>query len=298
MTYMVEREPDRLSLSTAGQPTAISTHLNELLISGGLKNIVKQSDYINRTRALPLLAERKALSTNTGGFASPTDLTTLDLRGLGLVPHGFSLRDRKALSETISPIYHMVLIAYEATPRPVGFAMNGYSASDFLAYIYQDVAACFIHTPEVQSEVFTREKANQIKMWLSEKVPRKQNSPQRHIRRRLMIMLNRTNQQINSLFIDREISTEMMVLFRKLMERDDNIGYMEGQLRNYRAVRSDFNSLAETLTLPHYVRENDFDAADAFRRIDCPATISDFASTNIDKPRSPNRKKRTRTRKK
>lgn len=268
-------------------PTALSERLNTLYANKQLDSPVTQSQFIARARALPLLAvERDKDESGEVGFAPPKNLSTLDLRGLGLVAHGFSPRNKKILAEHISPLQHMVLIAHEATPRPLGFAMNGYSASDFIAYIYQDVAERFIHNPVMRSEEFTREKAKAIKMWLGEKVPRKQHSPQRHIRRRLMALFGRSNQQINSLFIDRESPPEMILLFRKLMERDDNLGYIKGQLRNFELVRSDLNRLAQAVTLKHYLNVGDIDRAEAFMRVDCPATISDFSALQIDKPRT------------
>lgn len=289
-------KPNKLRPDSSSTPTALSHRLNALRRDNELNNPLTQNQYIVRARALPLLAEAskkglEPIKQGQEGFATPSNLSSLDLRGLGLVAHGFSPRNAKILAKHVSPLQHMVLIAHEATPRPLGFAMNGYTPSDFIAYIYQDVAERFINTHDIRNPRFTREKANRIKMWLAESVPRKQHSPQRHIRRRLMSMLNRTNQQINSLLIDREVSPEMTLLFRKLMERDDNLGYMQGQLRDFNLVRDDFNLLAETITFNHYIYTGEQERADAFMRVDCPSTIHDFSLLKIDKPRSTNKNK-------
>lgn len=289
--------PRSNAVLTSQLPTALSFHLQQLLLQGKFDEPVTRNRYVARARALPLLAANQAYTTSIPaedqrGFAAPLNLSTLDLRGMGLIAHGFSPRDKKGLSLPISPIQHMLLTTFEATPRPLSFSMNGYSASDFVAYIYQDVAERFINTPAVRSPLFTNKKRKEIKQWLVDTVPRKQNSPQRHIRRRLMALFNRTNQQINSLFLDREISPEMLLLFRKLMERDDNLGYMQGQLRDFKLIRNDLNLLGEYITLRHLIMTGDVERYDAYLRVDCPATISDFESVSIDKPRSSNKKKK------
>lgn len=265
--------------------TALTERINALNVGGDFDLLLTQNEFVYRARALPLLAAQRRGGPDNG-FALPMNLSTLDLRAIGFVAHGFSYSDKKNFSETVSLLQHMALLAYEAKPRPMSFSMNGYSASDFVAYIYQDVAARFIDIPLMHEPVFTREKANVIKSWLSESVPRKQNTPQRHIRRRLMAVFNRTSQQINSLFIDREIPPEMLIIFRKLLERDDNSGYIEGSLRDFELVRHDINLLGEAVTLPYLIATDDIEQADAFRRVDCPATIGDFGALQIDKPRS------------
>lgn len=280
--------------ATPNLHTALSERINKLRLNGELSPSLTQNQFVYRARSLPLLAAESLSDENqfASGFAVPINLSTLDLRGMGFVGHGFSPRDKKSLSEPISLLQHMLLLAYEATPRPMSFAMNGYSASDFVAYAYQDVAARFIDIPLMHELTFTREKASIIKSWLSESVPRKQNSPQRHIRRRLMAIFNRSSQQINSLFIDREIPPEMILLFRKLLERGDNLGYTGGSLRDFKLVRSDLNLLAESVTLPYLMALNEVEQVDAFNRVDCPATVDDFSSLQIDKPRSTSKNKK------
>ena len=274
--------------------TPIAKHLSSLVEQSAASSTndvaipsITYAECIQRARVLPLLAAQLNNDQRDKTLFRPADLTILELRLLGFVPHGFSMRNRKVLQKNISLPQHMMLIAFEAKPRPLSFAMSGYSCSDFVAYIYQDVAARFIDSPIMATKEFTKEKAEEIKYWLQLDVPKKRNSPQRHIKRRLMALLNRKSGQINNLYQDQEVPTDLLILFRKLLEVDEDVGYSYGELRDFSLVRQDFNALCHYVTYSHYEENKMIVNQEDYHRVKCPSVIIDFTSENIDKKRVP-----------
>ena len=251
-----------------------------------LKSITYEQ-YAERARKL---SERSVtLHEEKSSFPLPDMLNGTDLRSLNLVNHSFSPRDVKGLRERVSMLEHMALISFEAKPRPLSFAINRYSVADFIAYVYQDVAQRYIDDEIMQDENFTLEKSNLIKNWLLAPVPRKQNTPQRHIRRRLMIAFDRTGHQITSILNGRSIAPELRLLVHKLLERDDDVGYTRGAIRDFEHVRHDLNIFIKHIALGHYFEQGNIDAINAYFRIPCPSQVLDFSILKIDKPRSRSR---------
>lgn len=263
--------------------TKIATLLKQYRADATKMAPVTMRDYMIRMQELPRLAAGHAPSN---GFARPADLAPMHLR---LVTGFFSSRfQMKSLEEQIDDRVtlgrEMLLLTYEAKPRPISFAMTGYTASDFIAYIYQDVALRSMgRNADVTHEEFVAQ-IDDIKSWLRLPPPsRIDNSPRRHIRRRLMLLLDRTNNQAASLLEDREMPNELVLLAQKLLECDDDEGYTQGRLRDFREVREDFNVLAE-----HCVRlrhPDDSKLLSSFDRVICPSLVDDFASYQIDLPR-------------
>src|SRR5690606_21083225 len=113
---------------------------------------------------------------------------------------------------------------------------------------------------------------DQIKDWLRmPPPPGVQNSARRHIRRRLMLLLERTNHQAASLFEDREMPSDLVMMFQKLLERDDDQGYTQGSLRDFREVREDFNRLADFCVRNRH--PNDDEIEESFEKVICPSLI-------------------------
>lgn len=239
-------------------------------------------------RAQTLSERAVTLHEKESTFPLPVVLSGTELRSLDLVNHTFSLRNVKKLRKNTSMLEHMALIAFEAKPRPLSFAISRYNVVDFIAYIYQDVAQHFIDSEVVQSEEFTLEKSMAIKNWLLAPVPRKQNTPQRHIRRRLMVAFNRTGHQITSLLNGRGVAPELRLLIHKLLERDDDVGYTRGAIRDFESVRYDLNVLTRHVALGYYLEQEDTNAINAYFRIPCPSEVPDFnfSVLSIDKPRA------------
>lgn len=222
--------------------TAIQKLIAERNASGNLRPVTMR-DYMVRMGQLTRWA---AKSMDPSGFAYPVDLNQSEMRLIsGLYSSRLKTRGaRNELDEPVSLVREMLLLCYEAKPRPISLAMTGYVASDLVAYIYQDVAAQEI--PDFDPGAPIAERIDQIKMWLRVTPPRTAvNNASRHIRRRLMVMLDRSNHQAASLIEDREMPTEVRHLVQKLLERDDDQGYTNGRLRDFHLVREDLNALAE-----------------------------------------------------
>ena len=249
---------------------------------------VTMREYMMRMSQIPRLAAN--INETKNAFVSPGDLSPMVLR----IVTGFlnyrlhSASKPKELEKEISLRREMLLLAFEAKPRHISFAMNGYTASDFISYIYQDVAMTAMGVdPEEQEDRFVP-MINDIKSWMRIPPPKGiTNTARRHIRRRLMLLLDRSNHQAASLFEDREMPSEMVLMMQKLLERDDDQGYLNGELRDFRQVRDDFNILAEFCVRNRYTDKS----AKSERvlmdleKVICPSEVGNFESYVIDLPR-------------
>lgn len=254
---------------------------------------VSLREYLLRMQQIP----RAAINSGpTNGFTRPGDLNMSLLRLVtGLLSSRMQRNEfKKDMEQPVSLIREMLLLCFEAKPRQVSFSVTGYTASDFIAYIYQDISMLGMGMSAAQMRRPFIENVSSLKEWLRQPPPRSmKNNVRRHIRRRLMVTLDRTNHQSSSLFEDREIPSELLYLIHKLMERDDDVGYTQGQIRDFYDVRTDFNLLAE------YCRKLRFTGAEedphVFDRVICPSLVEDFPSYRIDLPRGrtfPNKKTR------
>lgn len=271
--------------------TLIYQHIHRLSKGslGGFLPITYET-YIERSQALALSAFSRQEKPITG-FTQPGDLPLSMLRYMEFIGLSVSVRNKTLMAQHVSLEQHMLLLTYEAKPRPLSLASMGYTSSDFIAYIYQDVAARFIRHKEMKSLEFTKEKAALIKAWLLEKVPAKRGSPQRQIRRHLMTMFDRNNAQIIALFNNRGCTNDMQNLMRKLLERDDDKGYTYGEVRDFRDVRADLKLLAKQVTYSYYTNSGDSLKAEEFLRIRCPSLVNSFVAEDINKPRERKTKK-------
>src|SRR5690606_38512652 len=98
------------------------------------------------------------------------------------------------MDKPVSIVREMLLLCYEAKPRYISFALSGYTASDFFAYIYQDIALRFMEdlTPAQKKLPFVQ-LVEEIKAWMRVPPPVSMvNTPRRHIRRRIMATLDRS----------------------------------------------------------------------------------------------------------
>lgn len=245
---------------------------------------VTMGEYMYRMQMVPRLASKFAESEL--GFTEASDLPPMVLRLVtGFMNYRYhSISKPEEMEKEVSLPREMLLLAYEAKPRHISFAMNGYTASDFIAYIYQDVARRSMGLEEDETKLPFQKIVNDIKDWL--RIPPEsgtQNSARRHIRRRLMLLLDRSNHQAASLFEDREMPSDLVALMQKLLERDDDVGYTQGELRPFREVRHDFNILAE-----HCLRlrkAHDDMLEQRLNKVICPSLVDDFATYEIDFPR-------------
>lgn len=240
-------------------------------------------EYLAKMQMIPRLSAREPA---VNGFAQPVDLSASSLRLVtGLVTSRIQRPSfQQELDSPVSVIREMLLMAYEAKPRPISFALSGYTASDFIAYIYQDVLMNDMGmSPEDRKRPFS-EIVDDLKEWMRiPPEPSTTNTPRRHIRRRLMALLDRSNHQAASLFEDREMPVELVLLMQKLLERDDDQGYTRGDIKPFQEVRDDFNALGEFCIRLHY--EEGSKQIESLEMVFCPASVSDVSLYSIQKPR-------------
>jgi hypothetical protein len=273
----------RIDSSLSIEPTLIAESVGRYAETRQPENPLTMREYLSRMHKIPRAAFAWA---DINAFATPEDMNVSALRlSTGMLSSRFLSKASKALlDEPDSLSREMLLIAFEAKPRPISYSITGYRMSDFIAYIYQDVAMSAMNLSSSQRARPFKENVENIKSWFL-LPPGKggPNSARRHVRRRLMALLDRTNHQAASLFEDREIPGELPHLIHKLMERDDDQGFMAGDLRDFRLVRQDFNLLAEYCMRSRYA--SDVVKIDALDRVICPSKIKDFSAYVIDLPR-------------
>lgn len=255
--------------SAAPSPSAIARHLSQLAGTSEVKP-TSHIEYLRRMERLPHLAGREA---GSNGFASPVNFNAADLRAVAGMQSAHMTKGRflKDPDAPVSLYREAVLITMEAKPRPLSFGINGYQPSDFFAYIYQDVILKSMPDAPAHGMPFEG-LLDRLKLWLRTPPPRGNNeNPARQIRRRLMALLNRTANQVNALLDDREIPTEMIPMLHKLLERDDDVGYTRGDIRDFQAVRDDFNQLVEHCARSRYKLAGDVKMLKMLDAAACPA---------------------------
>lgn len=246
-------------------------------------HVLTMRDYLARMQQIPRLAYLRA---DEDAFAVPQDMnmSTLRLTTSMLSSRFMNFDNRTLLDEPVSLMREMLLVTYEAKPRHISYGITGYTMSDFLAYIYQDVIMNGMGMSAARREQPFSKRIDDLKTWMLMPSGKSAvNSPRRHIRRRLMCLLDRTNHQVAALFEDREIPNELSQLVFKLLERDDDEGYTQGRIRPYREVRADFNALTEFCIRKRF--PEDYERIANLNRIVCPSVITDFPGYPIDLPR-------------
>lgn len=240
-----------------------------------------------RGRMQRLSRHAVSLDDDSVGFRFPSDLTdsTVHLHAGILSSRYASKEGKKELDRPVQMTREMLLYCFEAKPRPISFGITGYSSSDFIAYAYQDVAYSAMG-PDDQDQVDSLSLPDQIDFiaeWLRAPISNYRNSARRHIRRRLRVLLDRKVVQIGAMQFDREVRTDVLHLFFKLMESDDDVGFTVGQLRDNKSIRDDLNLLGMFCTYIHF--RHDEQRLQEFLRVRCPSLVSDFSSEVIDLPR-------------
>lgn len=277
------------------------------------RRVVTLREYLLRMQQVPRMSTQLEAEN---GFRSPGDMSVAMVRLLtSMMSSRFHTeKTQNDMDKPVSPVRQMLLLAFEAKPRPISFAITGYTSSDFIAYIYQDLAEHAMRLAGRRLPKPFGERIDDIKAWMREGAPKVgTNSASRHIRRRLMVLLSRTNHQVASLLDDREMPSELVFLIHKLLERDDDVGFTQGALRPFKDVREDFNRLAEFVVRinaeyadaqpdepnePPNPRDQVEKKGDLLKRVICPAKVPgwDFFNWSVDLPRGrmpgvPNREK-------
>lgn len=263
--------------------SAVAKLLQQYRMDPDLSRPPTMREYMMRIHRLPRLTGA-AYAEN--GFSDAGDLSNTNTRLISGMLSAKMLRQsfKDELDKPVSIIREMQLICFEAKPRPISLALGGYTASDLIAYIYQDIARKHLDVGEDISRYHFADIVEDIKSWL--RIPSSTssvNTPQRHIRRRLMVMLDRTTHQASALIQDREMPFETVSLVQKLLERDDDQGYTRGDLRDFESVRNDLNLLAEHCILGRF--EPNSRQVQDFRMVCCPSLVVDFAAYTVQRPR-------------
>ncbi|MDF8363289.1 MULTISPECIES: hypothetical protein [Achromobacter] len=266
------------------------------------RRVVTLREYLLRMQQVPRLSTQHEAEN---AFRSPGDMSVAMVRLLtSMMSSRFHTDKTQAdMDKPVSPVRQMLLLAFEAKPRPISFAITGYTSSDFIAYIYQDVVENAMRLAGRHLSKSRGDRIDDIKGWLREGTPKVgTNSASRHIRRRMMVLLSRTNHQVASLLDDREMPSELVFLIHKLLERDDDVGFTQGALRSFKDVREDFNRLAEFVVRinaeyadaqpdkpnePPNPRDQVEKKGDLLKRVICPAKVPgwDFFNWSVDLPR-------------
>lgn len=245
-----------------------------------------------RMQRLPRLTV--SLGDESVGFRFPSYLTdsTVHLHA-GILSSRYATKEGKEeLNRSVAMTREMLLYCFEAKPRPISFGITGYSSSDFISYVYQDVAYKAMDKEDQESidQMELPEQVDFIAEWMRAPISNYHNSARRHIRRRLRVLLDRKVAQIGAMQFDREVRTDLLHLFFKLMECDDDVGFTAGQLREHASIRDDLNILGMFCTYIHF--KNDEARLREFLRVRCPTLVSDFENEVIDLPRYTKRKKK------
>jgi len=273
-------------------PSLIASVVARYKKDPALSQPLSWSEYLLRAEKIARLAKSFGASNN---FGNGVDMNPTTLRLVtGMISSRMQRGSFKAQhAQPISLLREMSLLTFEAKPRLISFCMQ-FTSSDFICYIYQDI----ILKSMVQEQVLPRSALKSsfeknlglMRRWM-QKTPSRTgvNSTRRHIRRRLMALLDRTNHQAAALFFDQETSSELFMLIQKLMERDDDVGYTQGMIRDFRDVRADFNLLAEhcrAIRIAHQLSVTKEDDT-LLSRIVCPASVENIEEYQIDLPRGP-----------
>lgn len=240
-----------------------------------------------RGRMQHLARRAVRLDDDSIGFRFPSDLTdsTVHLHAGILSSRYASKEGKEELDSPTSMTREMLLYCFESKPRPISFGITGYSSSDFISYLYQDVAYSEMDSEdkEYMDSLELPDQIDFVADWMRAPISNHRNSARRHIRRRLRVLLDRKVVQIGAMQFDREVRTDMLYLFFKLLERDDDTGFTEGQLRESTAIRDDLNLLGLFCNYIHF--KDDERRLREFLRVRCPSLVSDFSSEVIDLPR-------------
>lgn len=308
--------PEAIYTSAPQEPKSlIAQLLDQYETQPNRRRVVTLREYLLRMQQVPRMSTQHEAEN---GFRSPGDMSVAMVRLLtSMMSSRFHTeKTQNDMDKPVSPVLQMLLLAFEAKPRPISFAITGYTSSDFIAYIYQDLAE---HAMRLAGRHLPKpfgDRIDDIKAWMREGAPKVgTNSASRHIRRRLMVLLSRTNHQVASLLDDREMPSELVFLIHKLLERDDDVGFTQGALRPFKDVREDFNRLAEFVVRinaeyadalpdstepdePPNPRDQVEKKRDLLKRVICPAKVPgwDFFNWSVDLPRGrmpgvPNREK-------
>jgi hypothetical protein len=278
------RASDNVDTDEVSQPkTAIQRLLQRYKNDPSHQEPVSLRDYLARMQTLPRLAGQQ---DSINGFTKPGDMNQSTLRlATGLITSRLQRSGRqKEMDKPVNMVREMLLLCFEAKPRPLSYAMGGYTVSDFIAYIYQDVATKDMGLSANERERPFIELVDDIKTWLRIPPPLSStNTARRHVRRRIMVTMDRSNHQVSALMEDREMPSEVLLLVQKLLERDDDQGYTVGELRDFREARDDLNALAEFCVRRRY--EPGSVKVEDLEMVCCPSEVSDFSQLTIQRPR-------------
>ena len=263
-----------------------------------MRRPVSWNEYLLRMEKISRLALQGGVFESEGevnNFSRERDVSPTLLRMItGMISSRMQRGSfKKEMHLPVPVVREMTLIAFEAKPRLVSLAM-GFTSSDFICYTYQDVIKeAMVLEGAISASASTKsftEMLPDMKRWMRQAPARKGlNSARRHIRRRIMALLDRTNHQVAALFSDKEMSSDLECLIQKLMERDDDVGYTQGMIRDFEAVRNDFNVLAEhcrSIRISHNLGLTSNDDT-LLSRIVCPASVVDLTEYQLDLPRGP-----------
>jgi len=270
------------ALLTGAVRTHISTYLRSIQAMPERACTVRVNDFYHRLRNLPTHAARWEGKAAQNAFKLPPDLH------MSVIPLlTGNMKPDKINKDFVTPLYEMLLLAFEAKPRPISFAMAGYSPVDFMAYIYQDVYSREKDIPLDDIESNFGKWRNPIVDWL--RSPRDEsieNNATRHVRWRFALLFDRGYSQIAARQNRAEGNTALTNLISKLFESDQETGYANGSLRDFRLVRQDFNLLAERCFLLRH--RDDPVKMERFARVICPAKVNGpFSEHNIAFKRGP-----------
>lgn len=249
--------------------TAIQRLIASYISEGRHLEPVTLGDYMNRLIQLPTFTDKEKAVNQ---FVPAAKLATGDLRFFGSAKPWSKLPKSK-LEEQVSIPKEIILLCYEAKPRPISFALNAYGLNDFIAYIYQDIAMNDMDDLPEGATLTDPEVLAKVKLWLQQRPDRDTtNSPIKHIRRRLTASFIRSPNQLNRFLFTNDSGGEVSEMACKLLERDDDQGYTRGDLRDFPDVRDDFNVLVEFVLRNRYAADSP--EIEEIERVCCPSLVT------------------------
>jgi len=167
----------------------------------------------------------------------------------------------------VTLVQEMLLLAMEAKPRPISFAIQGYMFNDFISYIYQDI---YYEEKGINAELamanFNKYRRD-IGAWLRGEIRQDYKKCNKwKIRKGIQLLFDKNHiVHAHLMFQGKSISRSILSLMYKLMESDEDEGYTNGSIRDFRLIRQDLNLLGNYCFVRRY--GNDSKRMRTFREV-------------------------------
>jgi len=266
--------PDDGSFAPAQTSTRISDYLKTRPLDEKPPSV---AEFDERMMNLAVLAKKWTGTSPDNNFSNPKILSLDFVTGIaGNRKNGVTL------------VQEMLLLAMEAKPRPVSFAIQGYMFNDFISYIYQDIyyKERGINT-KLAIENFDKYRRD-IGAWLRGEIRQEYKRCNKwKIRKGIQLLFDKNHiVHAHLMFQGKSISRSILTLMYKLMESDEDDGYTNGSIRDFRLIRQDLNLLGNYCFVRRY--GNDSKRMRTFREVIPPLSEDMFSKSQAQPVRQTN----------